>query len=70
MRKEMQKLGRRVNYFEKVNNGNNVIVSGMRMNDQEQKSIKGTLKDLFKVEQEVPVKYVTTLGQRVCLVEL
>ena len=48
MRKEIQTLDRRVNYLEKVNKQNNVIVSGIRMNDQEQGSLKGTLKDLFK----------------------
>lgn len=72
MRKEIQKLDKRVNYLEKVNKQNNVIVSGMRMNDQEQGSMKRTIEDLFKRELEVnvPVKYVTTLGQRICLVEL
>ena len=35
MRKYIQTLDRRVNYLEKVNKQNNVIVSGMRMNVQE-----------------------------------
>ena len=34
-RKEMQTLNRRVDYLEKVNKQNNVIVSEMRINDQE-----------------------------------
>ena len=72
MRKEMQKLDRRVNYLEKVNKQNNVIVSGMRINDQEQGSMKETLEDLFKKDLviNVPVKSVTILGQRICLVGL
>ena len=37
------------------------------MNDQEQGSMKETLEDLLKNE---PVKFVTTLGEIVCLVEL
>ena len=39
----MQKLDKRVNYLERVNKQNNVIVLGMRMNDQEQASMNGTL---------------------------
>ena len=72
MRKEIQTLDRRVNYLEKVNKQNNVIVSGMRMNDEERGSMKGTLEDLFKKELKinVPVKSVTILGQRIRLVEL
>ena len=44
----------------------------MRMNDQEQGSMKGPLEDLFKkkLEVNVPAKSVTTLGQRICLAEL
>ena len=48
IRKDMQNLQRIVKYIEKVNKQNNVIVSGMRMNDQEHGSMKGTLEDLFK----------------------
>ena len=61
MRKDIQTLDRRVNYLEKINIQNNIIVSGMRMNDQEQGSMKGTLENLFKKELEVnvPVKSVT-----------
>ena len=72
MRKEIQTLDRRVNYLERVNKQNNVIVSGMRMNDQVRGSMKGKLEDLFKKELEVnvPVKFVTISGQRICLVEL
>ena len=72
MRKDIQTLDRRVNYLEKVNKQNNIIVSGMRMNDQERASMKRTLEDLFKKELEVnvPVKSVTILGRRICLVEL
>jgi len=42
------------------------------MNDQEQGSLKGILEDLFKkdLEVNVPVKSVTMLGQRICLVGL
>ena len=36
MRKDLETLDRRVNYLEKWNKQNNVIVSGMGMNDQEQ----------------------------------
>ena len=58
MRKDIQTLDRRVNYLERVTKQNNVIVSELRMNDQEQGSKKGTLEDLFKKELEitVPVK--------------
>ena len=62
-----------MDYLEKVNKHNVeniVIVSGMRMNDLEQDSMKRTSEDLFKIELKVnvPVKSVTTLGQGICLV--
>ena len=64
MRDEIQRLDKRVDYLEEVNKQNNVIMSGMRMNHQEQGSMKGILEELFKKELEanVPVTSVTILG--------
>ena len=57
---------------ERTNKQNQVIVSGMRMNDQELGSMNRTLEDPFKKELKVnvPVKSVTTVGQKICLVAL
>lgn len=48
MRREIQDLDRGMNYLEKENKQNNVIVTGMKMNDQEQGSMNRIIEDLLR----------------------
>ena len=60
-----------MNYLQKINKQNNVIVTGMRVNDQEQGSMEKTENSFGKeLEVNVQVKSVITLGQKIRSIEL
>ncbi|XP_044745166.1 uncharacterized protein LOC123307027 [Coccinella septempunctata] len=69
---EVKNIKTRLDNMENEKRRNNVVVSGLKLVNTEQKSMKGEIKEFFKgnMDVEIEPKNINKIGPNICVIEL